>query len=238
VRTSRTHSASGERGAVVVLFALMVPLTLFPIGAIAVDIGFWYVNAKRAQTTADAAALAAAALIPNTASVEALGGEYVLRNMPNATYEVEYPYVPDSGPNWNVPQPDEVEVTVNHPAPTFFGRIFGVSGVSSTRRAVAEKWEEPGKMAIFAYNDRCESGNALEFNGSDVYINGYVHSNGQFRVDAGPSGQRTARSPETTASRASTRTSSTRSSERTCRLRGATTAQGPRAENRATSSRP
>jgi hypothetical protein len=176
----------GERGAVAVLFALLIPLLLLPIGAIAVDIGFWYVNAKQAQTTADAGALAAAMQIPNTASVEASGGEYVLRNMPGATYEVEYPYVPDGGPDWNVPQLDEVEVTVRHPAPTFFGRIFGRFGVSSTRRAVAEMWEEPGKMAIFAHrSSTCDSG-GLEFNGTDIYINGYIHSNGQFRVDGGP----------------------------------------------------
>lgn len=173
----------GEHGAVAVLFALLVPLILLPIGAIVVDIGFWYVNAKHAQTTADAGALAAAMQIPSTASVEASGSEYVLRNMPGATYEVEYPYVPGSGPNLNVPQPDEVEVTVNHPAPAFFGRIFGVFGVSSTRRAVAEMWEEPGKMAIFAYrNSTCTNG-GLEFNGDGTFINGYIHSNGQFRVD-------------------------------------------------------
>jgi Putative Flp pilus-assembly TadE/G-like len=181
---SRRHPSVGERGAVTVLFAIMVPLLLLPIGAIAVDVGFWYFNAKRAQTTADAAALAGAAQIPNTAVVEALAGEYVVRNMSGATHQVEYPYVPDSGPNVGVPQVDEVEVFVNHPAPTFFGRIFGVFGVSSTRRAVAEKFEIPGNLAIFSYqHPLCGDGWGLLFNGDNMQINGLVHSNAAFQIN-------------------------------------------------------
>lgn len=195
--SARCRAGAAESGAMAVLFAVLVPLLLLPIGAIVVDVGFWYRNAKHAQTTADSAALAGASQIPNVVVVEAKAGEYVTTNMPDVvtetcspptpsrSYCVEYPYVPDDGPNKDIPQLDEVEVRVTHPAPTFFGRIFSVFGVSSTRRAVAEKWEEPGKLAIFAYNDDpCTSGQGLEFNGEDIYINGYVHTNGLFRVAA------------------------------------------------------
>ena len=150
-----------------VIFAVMVPLLLLPVGAIVVDVGFWYRNAKHAQTTADAAALAAAFEIPSAAAAVSAGGQYVSTNMPDVvteacpptptlSYCVEYPYVPDSGPNMGVPQLDEVEVSVRHPATTFFGRIFGVFGVESTRRAVAEQWSIPGTLALYVHSEDCD----------------------------------------------------------------------------------
>jgi len=47
-----------ERGQVVVLFALMIPV-LFALGAIVLDIGNWYVHKRHLQTQVDAAVLAA-----------------------------------------------------------------------------------------------------------------------------------------------------------------------------------
>jgi hypothetical protein len=191
MRASR--SIASERGAVAVIFAIMVPLLLLPIGAIVVDIGFWYRNAKHAQTTADAAALAASFEIPDTAAVRSLGGQFVTSNMsdvstedcvsaPSRSYCVEYPYVPNSGPNKDVPQLDEVEVVVRHPAPAFFGRIFGVFGVGSERRAVAEQWKVPGTMAIYVNSEKCAPGESLEFDGSDMHITGWVHTQGGLKV--------------------------------------------------------
>ena len=50
---------SSERGQVVVLFALLVPV-IFAIGAIVLDVGNWYVHKRHLQTQVDAAVLAAA----------------------------------------------------------------------------------------------------------------------------------------------------------------------------------
>ena len=47
-----------ERGQVVVVFALMIPV-LFALGAIVLDIGNWYVHKRHLQTQVDAAVLAA-----------------------------------------------------------------------------------------------------------------------------------------------------------------------------------
>jgi hypothetical protein len=51
------REAKGERGQVVVLFALLIPV-LLGIGAIVIGIGNWYTHAKHLQTKADASALA------------------------------------------------------------------------------------------------------------------------------------------------------------------------------------
>ena len=58
-----------EAGQTVVLFAVLLPLFL-GLGAIAVDIGYWYVVKKTAQDAADAAALAAAAELPDKFAAE------------------------------------------------------------------------------------------------------------------------------------------------------------------------
>ena len=49
-----------ERGQVVVLFALLIPM-IFGLGAIVLDVGNWYVHKKHLQTQVDAAALAGGA---------------------------------------------------------------------------------------------------------------------------------------------------------------------------------
>jgi hypothetical protein len=50
--------AESERGQVVVIFALLIPM-LFAMGAVVLDIGNWYVHKRHLQTQVDAAALAA-----------------------------------------------------------------------------------------------------------------------------------------------------------------------------------
>ena len=51
-------AAARERGQVVVMFALLIPV-LFGLGAIVLDIGNWYVHKRHLQTQVDAAVLAA-----------------------------------------------------------------------------------------------------------------------------------------------------------------------------------
>jgi Flp pilus assembly protein TadG len=59
-----------QDGNVLVLFALL--LTLFLLcGAIAVDVGYWWVAGRKAQIAADACALAAAQELPRTYAIVA-----------------------------------------------------------------------------------------------------------------------------------------------------------------------
>jgi hypothetical protein len=56
---SGRHIARDERGQVVVLLALLLPV-LFALGAIVLDVGNWYVHKRHLQTQVDAAAFAGA----------------------------------------------------------------------------------------------------------------------------------------------------------------------------------
>jgi hypothetical protein len=175
-----------EAGQTVVLFALLVPLFL-GLGAIAVDVGYWYVVKKSAQDAADAAALAAARdLDQGKAVAEQTAIEYVHANMPDAPDPyVEFPYVADD-PLLGVigdGQPDytKVEVVVTHATETFFGRLFGLVEPTVHGRAVAER-VNAGRLAIYAHEYRCVE-DALTFRGDDHRIRGRVHSDGTYTVD-------------------------------------------------------
>jgi len=183
-----------EAGQTVVLFAVLLPLFL-GLGAIAVDIGYWYVVKKTAQDAADAAALAAARELPSCTDpgcpAYELAKTYVEDNMPGAEWNIEHPYTPDDAPQVGVivdgtPDPSKIKVTVTHSARTFFGRAFGVFDATITRRAVAERLGGTGNLAIFSHSRECDADPPLEFAGQEVYINGLVHANGRFRVSSGP----------------------------------------------------
>ena len=158
-----------------VLFVILLPV-LLGLGAIAVDVGYWYVVKKTAQDAADAAALAAARELQDCEAAEAVGHDYAARNMPEATVEVTCDTVGVG--------PGNVEVAVTAQADTFFGRLFGVVDVTVTQHAVAERLSSAGNLAIFAGSVDCDDG--LEFDAENVSINGLLHSNGQFRISRGP----------------------------------------------------
>lgn len=178
-----------EAGQTVVLFAVLLPL-LLGLGAIAVDIGYWYVVGKKAQDAADAAALAAARELPDKDAAGATAMTYVQVNMPDASWDVEFPYIPnsaDSGYGFidgGKPDYTKVEVTVTHATGTFFGGLFGLVAPTVSRRAVAERLDSPGNLAIHSHGDDCSDG--LEFDAENVSIFGLIHSNGQFRISRGP----------------------------------------------------
>ena len=182
-----------DGGAVMLLFAVMVPLLLLPVGAIAIDVGYWFVMQRKVQATADAGALAAANAIngnPANASVVSQAAGYVKRNMDTVTspcgsppcYRVGYPY------GGNV---SEVEVEVRHPAGTFFGGIVGLLGVDVSRRAVAHQTRIPGTMAIYVHSTDCPNGGdgggqSMEFAGQDIDIQGWIHSEGGLLISTSP----------------------------------------------------
>jgi hypothetical protein len=185
-----------EAGQTVVLIAVLLPLFL-GLGAIAVDIGYWYVVKKTAQDAADAAALAAAAELPDKFAAEQAAMTYVGANMPEASWSVEYPYVPDADDGVvagvdptlpeGVPDPTKVKVVVEQRADTFFGRIFGLLEAVVSSRAVAERLNTDGNAAIFAFSADCSDALALVGN---MDVNGYVHSNGQYSITPDPDAPR------------------------------------------------
>jgi hypothetical protein len=162
-----------EAGQTVVIFAILLPL-LLGLGAIGVDVGYWYVVKKTAQDAADAAALAAARELPDCETQRA--EHYGWVNMPEAD-EIDA----------RCPDDAHVEVNVSARADTFFGRLFGVMDVTVRGRAVAERLDRPGNLAIFAHDEpECVDGHGLEFEGKDTIVNGMIHSNSRFRIGDGP----------------------------------------------------
>jgi hypothetical protein len=159
-----------------------------------VDVGYWWVAGKRAQIAADACALAAARDLPadwDPARTECVfaGEDFVLVNLPDQSGSdpeplhlsttVFSPYESD---------PSMVEATVEMRVQTFFGRIVGLEWIDLTRRAVAEQQTGQGKMAIYVNSLDCDSGESLEFDGKNMHIHGWVHTEGGLHVsvDGGP----------------------------------------------------
>lgn len=179
---------TGEDGSILVLFAVLLTLFLM-VGAVAVDVGYWWVAGKRAQIAADACALAAAQELPHTyadapnCAVVAGQDDYVLANVPDQSApdaeprllstRVRSPYKDD---------PSMVEATVRMRVGTFFGKIVGLHWVELERRAVAERLDGDSKMAIFSASADCQK--SFLVNGKNIDVTGHIHSNGQYQVNS------------------------------------------------------
>jgi hypothetical protein len=182
------NRARREEGSILVLFSLLLTLFLLCC-AIVIDVGYWWVNGKKAQIAADACALAAAQELPHTyndtgnCAIAAGQDDYVLTNIPDQTE-------PDSDPLLlftRVRSPyngdgSMVEATVRLRVRTFFGRVVGLGFVEVERRAVAEKLEGTAKMAIFVASTDCGDTKGLHFNGENIRVSGHIHSNGEYNV--------------------------------------------------------
>jgi hypothetical protein len=107
----RQH-ARDERGQVVVLFALLLPIFL-ALGAIVVDVGNWYVHKKHLQTLVDAGALAAA---PKFVGCSFQFGDPAAANHAIRDVALEYAGDPSRDPatrNRQHQEPNDVHVLLN-----------------------------------------------------------------------------------------------------------------------------
>jgi Putative Flp pilus-assembly TadE/G-like len=180
----------GERGSILVLFALSIVLFAV-LCAVVVDVGYWWVMGKKTQIAADACALAAAAQLPaspawNRTECVVAGVDYAKKNLPGEGLADEPRYLsttvrsPYASADGGAPT-SYVEAKVRVSVGTFFGRFLGKNSVIVTRRAVAEySAGTPGNYAIYSHSSVCDKG--LEFDGNNRFINGRVHSNGQFLI--------------------------------------------------------
>ncbi len=128
-----------DRGAVLPIFAVAI-LALIAFAALAVDLGWVYLNGARQQRAADAAALAAVVNLPpesgaweaSTSYATAL--EYAQRNGYVASEVSPQQVFTASG---NI-VPNRMQVDVTRTFDTFFFDLFGVNDLTLTRRAIAE----------------------------------------------------------------------------------------------------
>lgn len=145
----RSRRWRNEAGQVFVLFALALPV-LLGLSAIVVDVGGLFVQKRTLQSATDAAALAAASDLATTTSctddcIAALTRRYSGLNTGPATLAdltkcpgngscYTWPYV---DPVTHVADPNRVEVKLKRSVPTLFARVFGISKVTVSARAVA-----------------------------------------------------------------------------------------------------
>lgn len=129
-----------EKGVALPFVALMITV-LIGMTALAVDLGWLYLNGSRVQRGADAAALAAVVHLPhNTAGVNSNTISGANANGWDVGSLNGTP-VTGGGPDvaaWRPLSDNRLEVTLTAEVPTFFMRVFGMDEVTISRRATAE----------------------------------------------------------------------------------------------------
>lgn len=117
-----------ERGGVLVLICLAMTV-LIGLAAIAVDIGNLYAVRSRLVNTADSAALAGVALLPNDPKgSREVARDYIEKNRAN----VDHAEISISASN------KEISVVVNEQIPYNFARVLGFTSQLVSARAVAQ----------------------------------------------------------------------------------------------------
>lgn len=180
--------ARNENGVVLVLTAILLTVFL-GMAALAIDVGSFDAAQRKAQSAADAGALAAArdlAADPSGATSTTDAQTYAKTyNYPSATVKVTAPYGTGN---------TQAKVTVSSTSPSYFGRIFGVTKANISATAVAGETttsaacSSPGTgcYAIFAMNTSCSTDD-VTFQGGGYNIQGGVHSNGSITLGGGGS---------------------------------------------------
>jgi Putative Flp pilus-assembly TadE/G-like len=125
---------NNERGQSMVLTVVFM-VVLLGFAALVVDVGSWYRAHRSAQATADASALAGAAVLPDTAAASSLATQYATKNTTGTGAGAPQITFTQSGYEM-----DTITVKVTRPSPGFFARIFGskfmnvsVSGTATAR---------------------------------------------------------------------------------------------------------
>jgi len=119
------HDARGQAAVLTVVFLT----ALLGMVALVLDVGSWYREQRATQSTADAAALAAAQALPESpADARVLANEYVAKN---GGGKREITFSSRVLPN------DTVTVRVERDAPGVFAKLFGISSVNVGAKAAA-----------------------------------------------------------------------------------------------------
>ena len=159
----RKKDLQKQKGAVIALFALMLPVFIGGVG-LAIDAGAMYEQNRRMQTAADAAALAAAQEVRelDTASYEsaALDGAEANGFVRSGTTGIEVMNPPTTGAYKG--KSEYVEVIVSHPQPIFFMSMF--KDAPDTIRARAVAGTAPNDVCLLVKNP--SASNAFDAGGN------------------------------------------------------------------------
>jgi hypothetical protein len=167
----------GEESGVVLVVVAGMLVVIIGCAALAIDIGSFYKAQRRAQSAADAGALAASQDLPGGAQQATTdGSSYAGTNYPGSTVSVATGYQGVAS---------QVKVTVKATTPSFFGQIFGLTSENVSATAVAGAKGGSAPAAVFAYDDNC-SHPGIAFNGNNENVIGGVISNGSLSQQANP----------------------------------------------------
>jgi Flp pilus assembly protein TadG len=181
------RSGRDQRGAVLIIVAIILPFVLLGFAALAIDLGSFSQQQRQAQSAADAAALAGAQDLPGSAtSATADAKSYVISNMPGVphTYPVTCATPPAPGVCITTPVSSDttkISVTVTENVPSFFGRIFGINNTNVSATATAQATNVAvAAPALFAIGTTCGTGGqgyGISFNASGISMPGGFVSN-------------------------------------------------------------
>jgi Flp pilus assembly protein TadG len=132
LRAKRTRvNGRSELGQAAVLSVVWM-VVLLGLAGLVIDVGAWYRSQRNQQAQADAAALAGAQDLPdNTSAASSAAQVYATKNgytLPISGISFSSAVAPD----------DSITVKVDHDAPTFFSKIFGLQSVPVHVEATAQ----------------------------------------------------------------------------------------------------
>jgi Flp pilus assembly protein TadG len=183
------RAAADERGSVLVTVVFFLPVLLL-FAAFVLDVGHAFQVRRHLQSSADAAALAAAQELPNQTNATAVANDYSASaggrnenaNLPPVTTAVAFPGTPGS----------KVRVTQSARSRVFFAGVVALVGGGSwqgfdvTASAVASKTSSASGTPLAMYvHELCgaSTGNkGLIAAGDNMHVEGGIHVNGQFKI--------------------------------------------------------
>jgi hypothetical protein len=176
-----------DSGQVLALFAGCLA-TLLIMAAFTIDAGHAWWARRALQSGADAAAIAGAHELPNVGAATSVAMTY---SGDAATPGALNKAVPETHATASAicfgggscPAPNAVRVVQTAEVQTFFWRVFGRDSYDVSASAVAKKTQTAGGSSAIYVNEACGN-KGLKFNGQGMNIQGAVHSNGNFEVDA------------------------------------------------------
>jgi Flp pilus assembly protein TadG len=152
-----------ERGAVLIIVAVSL-VALLGMAALSIDIGSFYLAQRKAQSAADAGALAGAGVLTSgTTAANASATSYATTNYPGSSAVV------------TEPTGTSVKVTVSAVTPSFFGHLLGLTSENVSASATAAQASSGNNYAVFAKSTSC---GALQLEEGNLTLTGNVHSNG------------------------------------------------------------
>lgn len=178
-----------QRGAILVLFAITFPF-LMAFSAIAVDLGTVYVQRVHLQNAADAAALAGAYQLGNSSDDPAVNSSvsYTAKNSPSdTTVTSSDSTMPSEERQINLSSDinrkssySTIEVQLRERVPLYFFRYFGMENMPIAVTATAKY--VPGNSSSVFNNAIYTSGENINFNADNVFVDGNIATDRQIAV--------------------------------------------------------